>query len=277
MFLVRVALGRIYIHDHFSSGESELNSLPCTTRKCFTPGCTVHSEKFNSALAGLDKRFREFLLYHSHQCYPHVLVFYDRTNQVTTTEEYNIPCYVIGPSSEIKHFKHKRDDKSKQDKFHWEHEAATKHGFENSLNATADETSSAKENSEVDADSDFAKILLGMYNTNQMEREHKMNHVTALYKLIPVTACSSDGEDGTLQSTRVELLTTRNKLKITDIKISRLVETLNRSYKLSGDLSKSVTDELEENVASFNDLFSEFNMRFRMWRNNHGSCTVHNN
>ena len=73
MFVVRVVLGRSYIH----SKEEALLQLPCIKRGCMKEGCKEH-EGFDSAVAGINKRFREFLVFDTAMCYPEFLLVYDR-------------------------------------------------------------------------------------------------------------------------------------------------------------------------------------------------------
>ena len=73
MFIVRVILGRSYIH----TKEEPLADIPCQKRGCMKPGCEEH-DPFDSVVAGINKRFREFLVFDTKRCFPQYLVVYDR-------------------------------------------------------------------------------------------------------------------------------------------------------------------------------------------------------
>ncbi len=68
MFVVRVVLGRSYVHDK----EEPISSLPCIQRGCMQHGCTLH-DPFDSVVAGINKRFREFMVFDPIRCFPDCL------------------------------------------------------------------------------------------------------------------------------------------------------------------------------------------------------------
>ncbi len=74
MLMVRVILGRCYLH----KDEESLDGLPCKRQHCFTPDCTEHRSRFDSVVAGTNKRFLEFLLSDEDACYVQYCIEYDR-------------------------------------------------------------------------------------------------------------------------------------------------------------------------------------------------------
>ena len=75
MLLVRVVLGRCYVH----MKDEELTGLPCKRRGCFTPDCTTHQgSRFDSLVAGTNKRFLEFLICNKETCYVPYCIEYNR-------------------------------------------------------------------------------------------------------------------------------------------------------------------------------------------------------
>ncbi len=74
MLLVRAVLGRSYLHDK----DRSLEGMPCKRRGCYTPDCSRHDSRFDSVLAGTNKRFLEFLLDNENACYIQYCIEYDR-------------------------------------------------------------------------------------------------------------------------------------------------------------------------------------------------------
>lgn len=72
MLVVKVLLGRVYAHDEAGGTE-----LPCYKKGCFTAGCKRH-QLCDSIVAGLDKKFKEFIIYNADMCLPIFVVKYDR-------------------------------------------------------------------------------------------------------------------------------------------------------------------------------------------------------
>lgn len=78
MLLVRVILGRSYIHN----GDETLTSLPCLKGNCMTPNCQEHQAYFDSAVDVLGKGHRMVKMFDTDSCIPEFRITYTRGNVI---------------------------------------------------------------------------------------------------------------------------------------------------------------------------------------------------